>query len=782
MVLSLLSNKTPRNNKRTPAPLSSSASPSTAASSSSSSRSLKVVSPATAITVKLSPTASSTLAEALRSDPFAPGSRSNTNTTTTTTTTTNPSTDILTGSHEIEDENHRELRERNDALNVLARIFPDIHPEVFRELLTRFDGNSRLEVSVEQLLRYRSEWVKGRWNVSSASGGTGTLSTTEGSPEAKNKPVPREELFRSDQYKDAVRAALATEFRSLSRSTIDAVLAEGNFSYIRARPTLLDLSRKSWRVTLGNMFSFKKKKAPHKDDPPPYLVWQRSSTDEPEPVLKGTGCEELDEEIRSTYLLPLVNQRRETQVEEDFRKAEDLNEIEAKVADALYECDCCLSDVTFEQISTCSEACHVICFNCIQRTLQEALFGQGWDKSISSEKSTLWCIAPFANGTCQGTLDAELVKRAILKERSGMETYRKFEARLASESLARSNLKLIHCPFCSYAEVDPVFHPSVKGITWQFRKASLATSIAVSILLLDIFQFFLLPLLLLLCISPSALRTIFHRSLQNICLRRRSPRFKCGNPTCSRESCMRCHKAWNDPHACHEPLLQSLRTTVEAARTAAIKRTCPCCGLSFVKGSGCNKLTCVCGYSMCYICRKALGPKRRQQSNGRNNNGGGGIRLLDGIANAESDNDEVGEEAEGYKHFCEHFRIIPGSACTECNKCGLYQTEDEEAVAQRAGEQAQQEWRIQQGMGVNTEDTRTTGAAGTSHKQNPTGATPSGIARVYDWDLQFDVTSGSRKFGLEFWTKDLWQNQRWKMEIQLLVDNAIDTLVVIDAM
>ncbi|KAF3899500.1 hypothetical protein GTR04_0795 [Trichophyton interdigitale] len=185
---------------------------------------------------------------------------------------------------------------------------------------------------------------------------------------------------------------------------------------------------------------------------------------------------------------------------------------------------------------------------------------------------------------------------------------------------------------------------------------------------------------------------------------------------------------------------------------------------------------------MCYICRKALGPKRRQRSNGRNNNGGGGIRLLDGIANAESDNDEVGEEAEGYKHFCEHFRIIPGSACTECNKCGLYQTEDEEAVAQRAGEQAQQEWRIQQGMGVNTEDTRTTGAAGTSHKQNPTGATPSGIARVYDWDLQFDVTSGSRKFGLEFWTKDLWQNQRWKMEIQLLVDNAIDTLVVIDAM
>ena len=186
---------------------------------------------------------------------------------------------------------------------------------------------------------------------------------------------------------------------------------------------------------------------------------------------------------------------------------------------------------------------------------------------------------------------------------------------------------------------------------------------------------------------------------------------------------------------------------------------------------------------MCYICRKALGPKRRQQSNGRNNNGGGSIQLLDGAANAEFENDEVGEETEGYKHFCEHFRIIPGSACTECNKCGLYQTEDEEAVAQRAGEQAQREWRIQQGMEVITQDTRATGAAaGTSHKRNPTGATPSGMARVYDWDLQFDVTSGSRKFSWEFWTKDLWQNQRWRMEIQLLVNNAIDTLVVVDAM
>jgi hypothetical protein len=31
----------------------------------------------------------------------------------------------------------------------------------------------------------------------------------------------------------------------------------------------------------------------------------------------------------------------------------------------------------------------------------------------------------------------------------------------------------------------------------------------------------------------------------------------------------------------------------------------------------------------------------------------------------------------GYQHFCQHFRPL-GGACTICNKCGLYDKEDEE--------------------------------------------------------------------------------------------------------
>jgi hypothetical protein len=170
---------------------------------------------------------------------------------------------------------------------------------------------------------------------------------------------------------------------------------------------------------------------------------------------------------------------------------------------------------------------------------------------------------------------------------------------------------------------------------------------------------------------------MFGTAVQNITLRHRSPRFKCRNPACLRASCLKCQKAWHDPHTCHEPLLISLRTTVEAARTAAIKRTCPRCGLSFVKASGCNKLTCVCGYSMCYLCRTALGAPSFIE-----NPRAAGAR----------------DEMEGYRHFCEHFRVNPGRSCSECRKCDLYRSEDEASIVKRAGEVAEQEWRVKEGM------------------------------------------------------------------------------------
>lgn len=758
---------------------------------------------------------SSTLTEALRGNPFGAASHH-------TNSKAAAESNAIEDGRKVKRSEHEEL---NDALITMADLFPDIKVEVFRELLVRFDGESRLYVCVEQLLRYRDEWVRGRWNTPSAdcvssdkndSTSTGTVGGgKEGDTEldvlVHGNRVPEDELFRSDTYKRAVKTTLSLEFRSLSRSAIEGVLAEVNFSYIRARPTLRDLSQKSWRATFGSIFPFKKKK---EKDGHPLLVWQRVTDGDPTPSLKETGCAELDRELHENFLAPLLVQKREDQENGDLRMAHELNESEAKDFDALYECDCCLSDITFEQISTCSVASHIICFDCIRRTTHEALFGQGWNKSIDHEKSSLRCLAPVKEGVCEGSLDSLVVKRAILDEKAGMETYNKFETRLASEALMKSQLHLVSCPFCSYAEVDPVYHPTRKRMTWRFRRPHMITAVFIIIILLDIIPLLLLPIIAILFFNPSVPISIFSASLRNLSLKTRTQRFTCSNPSCRRQSCITCHKHWRDPHVCHEPLLLSLRTTVEAARTAAIKRTCPRCGLSFVKSSGCNKLICVCGYSMCYLCRRALGPplqaatnngaavlrRRARRARGRArrnrlrnqenapptadapNNGS-----LSDASDDESEDEGAAEnvyeneEPQGYKHFCEHFRINPGSPCTECNKCDLYASENEEAVARRAGEKAEKEWHIREGLvgsssipGYGNVRLQLHGPSSTRTIYGLSG----GLTAPWNWSWKLDSVDWADIW--RFWTQDIWRDGRWMIEVQRLVDFVVENVVIVD--
>ena len=120
---------------------------------------------------------------------------------------------------------------------------------------------------------------------------------------------------------------------------------------------------------------------------------------------------------------------------------------------------------------------------------------------------------------------------------------------------------------------------------------------------------------------------------------------------------------------CHESALVALRTQVEQAMSMAIKRVCPRCNTSFVKTAGCNKLTCPCGYKMCYVCRKDIGGTPGEPG------GGNGPDV-------------------GYRHFCDHFRP-EGDArqCTKCNKCSLWEAEDTDEVLRQAKAQAEQRWR-----------------------------------------------------------------------------------------
>jgi hypothetical protein len=571
---------------------------------------------------------SSTLAEALRTNPFRTSSRE-----------TLPESDAK--------DEAQELKDLNADLQALANIFPDVKVEVLRELLTRFDGRSRLEISAEQLFKYKAEWVQGRLVIP---------------PREPDQPVSRKELFKSPDYAAAVRKTLALEFRGLTRSAIDAVLAEVNYSYTNARPICQDLSSKSWRVAFQNFF--KKRRA---DEDIPSCHFIKGRLDAESIHLLETGSTELDEELQSLFLRPLLQLKKQVREEADHQQALALNQQEAEDAEALYECQVCYSDSPFEAVSVCTTGEHVICYDCIRRTMHEALFGQGWASSVNTTCGSLKCIAPSAGDDCQGWLQQLLAKQAIISEKAGIETWAKFEDRLAADSLQKSRFKVVSCPFCSYVEAEQLYDPKdARRLRWHIKTSNVVTTVITILALVNILPFLLfllLPATVFFHFSP---KDMFYQSLAHLSLRNNTPRFSCQRPTCKRRSCLNCAKAWYDPHTCHEPLLLSLRTTVEAARTAAIKRTCPRCGTSFVKASGCNKLTCVCGYAMCYICRKNIGGDTK--------------------------------EGEGYRHFCEHFRPMPGRSCTECNKCDLYAAEDEDAAVRAAGEQAEKEWRIKEGM------------------------------------------------------------------------------------
>jgi hypothetical protein len=565
-----------------------------------------------------------------------------------------------------------DLRELNAGLQALTDIFPDIQPEVFREMLNSFDKESRLQVITESLLKHGAKWVRGRYRMPQQQQQEPQQKITDGKKTYKYRaakktdfrgdPLPVEERFRSETYKNAVKAALYQEFKGLSHSTIRAVLAEYNYSYTHARPTLLVLVSKSWRYSITSFFARRK---PPSAENHPLVSWLAADpkTGRPStPRLAYTKSAELDKELYETLVVPVLNKQRADQVLQDRTLAEELNEAEAEEAGEMYDCECCFTPSALEQMSTCDEEGHYVCFRCITHSVNAALYDQSWSRNIDSTRCTLRCVAPVAGDVCSGCIHPVFIRRALGEDQEGEDTFRRLEERSATETLQKSQLPLIRCPFCPYAEVDNQEHP------WQHPKfRPTLHPIAASPFLYTLYNvaltaiLYLFFILLTLLISLHAantplnpLLTPLSSSLARTARKRRGLRFTCAAPTCARSSCLACAAEWHDIHICHESSRTALRTAVERAMADAIKRTCPNCNLSFVKSSGCNKLTCVCGYTMCYVCRADI-------------------------------------RTESYAHFCQHFRENPG-VCASCEKCDLYRTEDEEVVLKRARERAEREW------------------------------------------------------------------------------------------
>ncbi|KAM0718658.1 hypothetical protein Q7P37_005729 [Cladosporium fusiforme] len=554
-----------------------------------------------------------------------------------------------------------DLAELNTSLATLVELFPDVQAEVFREMLLSISKESRLQVVTEQLLKKRANYVNGRLRPAktgdNSTAATATRNTTDGDP------LPPEETFRGESYRKAVKQLLYLEFKNLSHSTIRGVMAEHNDSYTMSRPTLQQLSAKSWRFSISSLWTKRSPTGSTGDHVS--LHWHTDPTgNDPIPSVKRTGSAMLDGELYHLFVEPILTQRERERLLTDQNYANQLNEAEAEELGALFDCECCYSSVPFEQIAACSEGSHYLCFDCISRTTHEAVYGQGWARIAELERTTIRCFAP-ASQECQSTIPAGLVQRALSDD-----VWQAFQNRVTADALNKSCVPLQKCPFCIYGEVDETPAPRLRNVRQIAHHLSHRSGFGVQSFFLGLLfltSCLTLPVLILASflyilttVFPPASRT-FQQSWTRVHKQRRGLKFRCQNSECGKTSCTRCLAPWRDPHACFETERISLRTAIEASATAAIKRTCPKCHLSFVKSSGCNKLVCNCGYTMCYICRAEITSK------------------------------------EGYSHFCQHFRPH-GGRCSECERCDLYGDEDEGDAIRKAAEGAEKMWRDKEGM------------------------------------------------------------------------------------
>lgn len=560
----------------------------------------------------------------------------------------------------------------NACLATLVSIFPHVKPEVFRELLCNFKEESRLNLVVEALLKDKERWVRGRWRTTEEDG-KGMQTAPEQRPLTDgDRPLVRvQDNFRSNEYKTVVESVLRQEFKGIGRAVVRAVMAENNHCYTDSRSALVRMASKSWKFSLTSFIT--RRKLPSLYDET-LVRWHISPDGEVNFVLRPTASVELNEELQSTIVTPIWQQRRDQQIGQDRALAIEINDAEAEAAEATFECQTCYMTQTFETTTACSEG-HFICFRCIRHTVNEALFGQGWARVVDPAKLALRCIASVSDEPdCHGRVSQQLLRSALLSETDSESTWLKFEEMAALECLVQSKLLFVKCPFCPWAEErDP---PDIhRPFPWigTISKSHLCSVLLVVTGLLFVIGLLLkylprvaIPIFLITFFRLIAksrdhnsdvytyiVKPLTHRpaSEQSTC----GVKFTCRNPACGRASCLRCSEAWIDIHTCFESSRLALRQHVEAAQAEAIKRTCPRCSTSFIKASGCNKLVCPCGYKMCYLCRKEL------------------------------------HKTMPYSHFCAHFKPTPGP-CGQCNACELYKNEDEDEVVRLAGVKAEREW------------------------------------------------------------------------------------------
>ncbi|CAO3689124.1 unnamed protein product [Umbelopsis ramanniana] len=443
--------------------------------------------------------------------------------------------------------------------------------------------------------------------------------------------IERHEFITSEQYRSQALNQLTHDYPNVWKSSIRAVMAENNSNYLKSFDQLAEMGSGGFWLSIRNLLKH----------------WSSSAT-------SSTAHASVDKSELAEELNIIKKRRLDEQERTDIVFATSLNDKEYAATGAYISCECCFDDCTFEQLQNCSTGEHLFCKNCIERYLSEGIFGQGNLRGVSP----IACMN--SSSDCEG-----IFARHVLEATLSSHVWKAYELSLTKEEVSRSASSIVQCPFCDYCEIDDHIRPlsviqeytpilvfciacilelPVAFIlaTWFHGVAAYVTLLAVHISVQWMLHF---------ADWRDQIRIVYKR-IQD---RHRGKCFQCRNPKCGKISCLLCSKAVNGLHSCTDDAQDAYRLYVEKAMADAVKRTCPICNLSFQKSDGCNKMTCLCGYNMCYVCRKDIGK-------------------------------------ESYSHFCQHFREVPGRSCAECSKCDLYKTESDDSSVRAAARKARKEY------------------------------------------------------------------------------------------
>lgn len=492
---------------------------------------------------------------------------------------------------------------KNFYLDSISELFPDCDLTYLRELISSLPHNI-LYSSIESLLLQNNKYPRrphfGR--------------------------IDKTEYFKTEPYKKGGYFRLLNLFPKIPKSSIKAVLAETNYNFIETYDRLSQLAiRHNWVSTLLSYFNTRKPQ----EDPSMYTL-------------------ELLEELSL-----LENRGKETnKLDSDLALAQDLNNLQYEEENQTISCGCCYLSFSFEELCQCIEG-HLFCRGCVNRYVSEAVFGQ----SNFKEKGCILCID--TNG-CIGTISDQELSRVLEPE-----LFSSYQNAIFELYVDRSSLNLVRCPFCRYVEVDQ--EASFRNLKWRSYLFFGVTLLALRRILVPWRSLVRLLIPLQSLFLALSIVGLLELSSYNFAEKHPtwSPKFilkppscsflQCRSPECGKFSCRLCFQQCLPSHKCLENEKDDLRLKIEQAMAEAVKRTCPDCNLSFTKLDGCNKMTCRCGYIMCYLCRQGI-------------------------------KDVL------YGHFCDHFRCVPGESCRQCNKCDLYKDPNDDAAMAKAARKAKKQF------------------------------------------------------------------------------------------